>query len=200
MVSVVTGGVRSRWRHSGPAVLQRGDRVPRPAASRRAGPVRTRGSTWRGAMCATHRRLLAAFEGADVVYPSCSSDSHPRPKGQSRRRVSTLPEHRIVVRACLDSHVHRLVHFSSIHALAEAQTGCATDESLPLVETSSCLSYDASKAEGERFVLDALRSGLDAVVVAPTAVVGPYDYRPSYFVQCCCALPRSAPGPGERRV
>ena len=47
------------------------------------------------------------------------------------------------------------------------------------INEGSWLPYDRSKANGEREVRKALDRGLDAVVVNPTAVLGPHDYKPS---------------------
>jgi dihydroflavonol-4-reductase len=41
------------------------------------------------------------------------------------------------------------------------------------------LAYDRSKAEGERAVLEAARNGLNALVLSPTAIIGPSDHEPS---------------------
>ena len=43
--------------------------------------------------------------------------------------------------------------------------------------------YDYSKAEGEKIILEAVERGLDAVILCPSAVVGPFDYRGSYLGQ-----------------
>jgi dihydroflavonol-4-reductase len=84
-----------------------------------------------------------------------------------------------VARACLAAGVRRLVHFSSIHALAPEPRDRPLDESRPLVDEADALPYDASKAAAEAAVLEAVHAGLDAVVVNPTAVLGPHDWRPS---------------------
>ena len=39
--------------------------------------------------------------------------------------------------------------------------------------------YDRSKALGNDEILAGIKNGLDAVIVAPTAVLGPYDFKPS---------------------
>ncbi len=59
--------------------------------------------------------------------------------------------------------------------------------------------YESSKAEGERLVLSAAQKGLDAVVISPTAVIGPYDYNQSYLGQAIIkiyqnSLPMLVPG------
>ena len=39
--------------------------------------------------------------------------------------------------------------------------------------------YARTKAEGERTVLDAVSKGLDAVIVNPSGMIGPFDFKPS---------------------
>jgi dihydroflavonol-4-reductase len=41
--------------------------------------------------------------------------------------------------------------------------------------------YGWTKAESERLVLKAVENGLDAVILSPTAIVGPLDYKPSHL-------------------
>ena len=84
-----------------------------------------------------------------------------------------------VARACRAAGVRRLVHFSSIHALAQEPRDLPLDETRPLVDPARALPYDASKAAAEAVVSEAVRAGLDAVVVCPTAVLGPHDWQPS---------------------
>ena len=87
---------------------------------------------------------------------------------------------RNVIEACRTSGVRRLVHFSSIHAIDQEPFSQAVDEIRPLVGTTAP-PYDRSKAAGERLVLEAVEEGLDAIIIAPTGVIGPYDYEPSFF-------------------
>ncbi len=84
-----------------------------------------------------------------------------------------------VARACLRAGVGRLVHFSSIHALEHDPHDRPLDETRPLTGGRRALAYDRSKAAAERAIAEAVRAGLDAVVVNPTAVIGPYDFAPS---------------------
>jgi dihydroflavonol-4-reductase len=57
------------------------------------------------------------------------------------------------------------------------------DENRPY-KTKNDFNYDWSKALSEQLVLEAVKSkNLDAVILRPTAIVGPPDFRPSYFGQ-----------------
>lgn len=84
---------------------------------------------------------------------------------------------RNVARACLDAGVRRLVHFSSIHAFDD-RPGDPIDEKRPPLGPSRPY-YGQTKAAGERVVLETVEQGLDAVIVNPTGVLGPHDYKRS---------------------
>jgi len=86
-----------------------------------------------------------------------------------------------VVEACLSGGVARLIHFSSIHAMIQTPLSLPVDENRPLVGSASPPLYDRSKAEGERVVLKGVKRGLNAVIINPTAIVGPCDFQPSHF-------------------
>jgi len=124
--------------------------------------------------------LVAAFEGADIVVNLAARISIARHAEREVDPINVVGTGN-VVRVCRQCSVRRLVHFSSIHAMAESPTGAVTDENSPLVGDDQGAAYDRSKARGESCVLEAIKDGLDAVVLAPTAVVGPYDYGPSHF-------------------
>jgi dihydroflavonol-4-reductase len=87
---------------------------------------------------------------------------------------------RNVVEACLAEGVQRLVHFSSIHAFSADPVDGVIDEARPLaINLPQTLVYDRTKAEAERLVVAAVERGLDAVIVNPSSVIGPYDFMPS---------------------
>lgn len=37
--------------------------------------------------------------------------------------------------------------------------------------------YDQTKAESNKIVLEAVKEGLDAVIIAPTGIIGPNDFK-----------------------
>jgi len=86
---------------------------------------------------------------------------------------------RNVAQACLEKDVKRLVHVSSVHALKEPEAG-SIDETLDTDVHNLLGTYAKSKAMGTIEVMNAMQKGLDAVIVFPTGVIGPYDFRASY--------------------
>jgi dihydroflavonol-4-reductase len=81
--------------------------------------------------------------------------------------------------AARQAHVRRFIYTSSIHALARPPKGVTINESLPFDPNNPAGAYDRSKAEASLLVQQAVREGLDAVIICPTGVVGPHDYRRS---------------------
>ena len=131
--------------------------------------------------------LCHAFNGAEVVYHLAANISLLMDDWPLLESVNIIGT-RNVVEACLRCGVRRLVHFSSVHALVQEPMGTPVDESRPLVESRQCSPYDRSKAAAEKEVQRGVELGLDAVIINPTAIVGPHDYRLSYFGEALLAL------------
>ncbi len=150
------------------------------------------------ALCHSHRKLAAlehvdaeprvcevldpqslteAFAGVDVVMHLAGVISI---KGDPDGRVTrtNVEGVRNVVDACLADGVGKLIHFSSIHAFKVAASDRIVDESQPPADTT-CFRYDQSKALGEREILSGVARGLDATILNPTGVIGPFDFAPS---------------------
>lgn len=94
---------------------------------------------------------------------------------------------RNVMEACAKAGV-RLVHVGSVHALVEPD-GPVLDETTGFDPARVMGTYGRTKAEACRAVQEAARAGrVDAVLVLPTGVVGPFDYRLSEVGQLVLSL------------
>lgn len=133
--------------------------------------------------------LSRAFDGATTVFHLAARISlMGDPDGRVASTNVTGP--RNVVAACRACGVGRLIHFSSIHALHDDGSGPPLDEDAPPADAPGLPAYDRSKAAGQREVLAAAGNGLDAVIVQPSGVIGPHDFKPSRMGRVLLALAR----------
>jgi dihydroflavonol-4-reductase len=122
--------------------------------------------------------VRAACEGIDVVYHLAAIITI-LPGKQPHVFDVNVNGTRNVIKACRETGVKRLVYTSSIHALKRIPHGTKVDETVPFDPDNPFGAYDQSKAQATLEVLEAVKSGLDAVVLCPTGVIGPYDFSDS---------------------
>ena len=77
----------------------------------------------------------------------------------------------------------RLVYVSSVHAIPEAEGGRVQSEIDAFSPDRVVGGYAKTKAEATQLVLDAARAGLDAVVVHPSGILGPFEAAGNHMVQ-----------------
>ena len=124
--------------------------------------------------------LNRAFRGVDIVFHLAARISVV---SWDRKHVEAVNITGVtnVVNACISAGVKRLVHTSSFHAHIQEPIDKTLDESRPLINSYNSPPYNRSKAEGERIVKKAVLNGLDAIIITPAGMIGPYDYQPSHF-------------------
>lgn len=125
--------------------------------------------------------LLPFIEGASIVIHLAARISIT---GGSKGLVMAVNRDgtKNVLETAINQKIKRFIHFSSIHAINPHPLNKPVDEKRPLVKDER-FSYDRSKAEGERLVLQAAANGLDAFVLSPTGIIGPADPEPSLIGQ-----------------
>ena len=124
--------------------------------------------------------LVQAFSNAEFVYHLAGAISLGMNDWDQMERVNVTGT-RNVVQACLKSNVKRLIHFSSIHAFEQKPLDIPVNEARARVTSPKYPPYDRSKASGEQEILRGIQRGLDAVILNPTGIIGPFDFEPSYL-------------------
>lgn len=117
------------------------------------------------------------IEGADYVFHTAAIISIGKNSKEKIFQVN-IEGTRNVIQACILHKIKRLIHFSSIHALKNLSQELMLDETNPLVGPEG-FNYDQSKANSETLIINACHNGLNAIVLNPSGVIGPYDYMPS---------------------
>ena len=83
-----------------------------------------------------------------------------------------------VLKAAAASGVRRVIHVSSIHAYQQLPQDVLLDESRATVDADA-FAYDRSKLKGQQIALSMNRNGMEVLVMNPTSIIGPYDFKPS---------------------
>jgi dihydroflavonol-4-reductase len=89
---------------------------------------------------------------------------------------------RNIVDYCIASHVRRLVHVSSVHAIPELPKGTVQREVRAYNPDRVVGGYAKTKAMGASIVAKSTQE-LDAVIVLPSGIIGPYDNGSNHLVQ-----------------
>lgn len=124
--------------------------------------------------------LKRAFDGSDAVFHCAALTEvwhHPTP-ALVRTNVEGTRHVIDAVTACGGP---RLVHCSSVVAVGLSENGQPSDETATWNFDKYGLDdgYAITKHDGEKLIQAAVATGLDAVIVNPTFMFGPYDAKPS---------------------
>ncbi len=122
--------------------------------------------------------VQSAMKGVDRVFHLAGLISILPGKDEIVHRVN-VEGTRNVLMAALMSGVKRFVYTSSIHALANVPHGITIDEHIPFDPEHPAGEYARSKAKAALAVRQSAELGLEAVIVCPTGVIGPFDYKGS---------------------
>ncbi|MGH8549861.1 MAG: NAD-dependent epimerase/dehydratase family protein [Methylococcales bacterium] len=83
---------------------------------------------------------------------------------------------RVVMEACLQEGVTRVVHTSSVSAIGIPQPGSIANEETGFDVRSKEVAYSDSKRISEIIVQNGVKRGLNAVIVNPAQIIGPGDH------------------------
>jgi dihydroflavonol-4-reductase len=119
--------------------------------------------------------VRAACEGIDLVYHLAAIITI-LPGKQPHVFDVNVNGTRNIIKACREVGVKRLVYTSSIHALKRIPHGTTVDETVSFDPENPFGAYDQSKATATLEVLAAVEDGLDAIILCPTGVIGPFDF------------------------
>ena len=84
---------------------------------------------------------------------------------------------------CREYNVKRLVYVSSVHAIPEGDKSSVLTEVDHFDPAWVVGGYAKTKAEATQAVLDAAADGLNAVIVHPSGIIGPYNGKGNHLIQ-----------------
>jgi dihydroflavonol-4-reductase len=122
--------------------------------------------------------LRRAFAGADVLYHLAAKISIVG-EMDGLVHATNVVGVRNAGQAALDCGVRRVLYMCSVHAFSQEPLDEPLDETRARVSAKSAPAYDRSKAGGEVEIRRLIDQGLDAVIVHPSGIIGPFDFAPS---------------------
>lgn len=143
--------------------------------------------------------LQAAFTGCDVVFHCAAAISYRRRPTPDITRTNVEGTRNVITaigKAATAGKVPRLVHCSSVVTCAISTDGQPVDETARwnFPDYGVDEAYSITKRQAEDVVVAEVGRGLDAVIVNPGYMFGPYDARPSSGRMIIQVAGRAAPG------
>ena len=126
--------------------------------------------------------LRPALAGQEILLHMAALISvHPR--DEPLMRAVNVDGTRNAATAALEEGVRRMVHVSSVHSFDIWRLPHPLTEGDPKAVRADLPSYDRSKASGEQVLHEVIAQGLDATILNPVGIIGPFDHRPSLIGQ-----------------
>jgi len=76
----------------------------------------------------------------------------------------------------LEHHVNKFIYISSVHAIPERENSEVISEIESFDPSLVQGAYAKTKAIATQYVLDQVKNGLNAIIVHPSGIIGPYDF------------------------
>jgi dihydroflavonol-4-reductase len=135
-----------------------------------------------------------AATGCDYIIHAAANTSIWPPRLEIVRQVNyngTLN----VIKAALASKVQRLVAIGSANSFGNGSKSHPGDENSPFTAGKYGLDYIDSKLQAQEAILEAVQNqDLDAIILNPTFMLGPYDTKPSSGELLLALYRRQVPG------
>ena len=136
--------------------------------------------TWYEADILDKESLRKAFDGIEHVY-HCAALVSFNPEDDEYILKSNVLSTRNIIDLCRESGVSKLCHLSSVAALGRRidDDYAFMNEETPWEDSKNISAYARSKYLSEQEVWKAIKNGLNTVIVNPTIVFGPGDWKRS---------------------
>ncbi len=116
--------------------------------------------------------LRSCFDGVSQVYHCAALVSfHTKDKKETFRHNTQVTAN--IVNMCLDKHIQKLCHVSSVASLGKNIDQTTINEDCEWVDSPENSNYSKSKHLAELEVWRGIEEGLNAVIVNPSIILGP---------------------------
>ena len=121
--------------------------------------------------------LVALMKGCEaLIHCAARISIDGDPRGDVYR--TNVDGTRSVMHAAKQCGIRRVIHISSVHVFQQVPLNETLDEQRQLVDHTAS-AYDRSKRLGQEIALSMNTKDMEVLVMNPTGIIGPYDYKPS---------------------
>lgn len=111
-----------------------------------------------------------------VIHSAALISVNGDPKGLVHR--TNVEGTQLAIDAALQCGIKRFIHISSIHAFQQKPSfEILNEQRLPV--TQNGFAYDRSKQAGKQIALAANGNEMEVLIIHPTSIIGPFDFKPS---------------------
>lgn len=141
-----------------------------------------------------YKELKSAIQGYEIVIHAAAKTGTLPSKHESYWKVN-LEGTKNIIAVVKELGVRRLIHVGTANSFGPGNEKEQGNETKPFTAGKYGLDYISSKKAAQDEVLKAVREdGLDALVVNPTFMIGPYDSKPSSGAMILAVYKGKIPG------
>ncbi len=118
-----------------------------------------------------------ALSGCDALFHVAASFTHDPDLIPLMKKVN-IEGTRFILQAAADANIPHILHTSTIGTIGQPQDGSLATEETPF-NLPHPSAYVLSKRAGEQVARDLAAQGAPVIIVHPTAMLGPGDWRPT---------------------
>ena len=122
--------------------------------------------------------VYKAVTGCDIIIHAAADTSHFEGNNSNQRQVN-VDATRYMLNAAVEQHVKKFIFVSTANTIGHGSAKIPGTENNAITGSFLRSGYVSSKYEAEKIVLkNVTEKGLDAVIVHPSFMIGPYDSKP----------------------
>ena len=127
------------------------------------------------------KTLFKNDDNYELIFIHCAGIITIASKNDDRVYNVNVNGTKNVVNLCKENHVKRLIYISSVHAFNEIPIGKKIVETKKFVINKLEGVYSKTKAEATKYVLASNGNDLETIVLHPSGIIGPNDYKNGSF-------------------
>lgn len=127
------------------------------------------------------RPFFEGLDGFDSIVIHCAGIVSISSKFDQAIFDTNVSGTKNIVDLCSEYNVSKMIYVSSVHAIPEKPKGITIEETADFNPDNVVGLYAKTKAQATAYVLSAAKKGLNACVVHPSGIIGPYDRGHGYI-------------------